>query len=256
MVAMSTVFTQVEAPAVVPHPFGLFSVVSPTNPAGTAWQAGVKFRSVGCVDVAFTEDACISGNTVPPKVALDCATGGDYSQYRPFTVLAYFRKSGESTDVAEAEASAALEGGEEYAVETKLWAMMIAASAPTAPPANNKYTNPVAAMLADVEIELGKNYHGTGLIHMSRGVASALGDVLVRVGDRLETMAGTPVIAGAGYNNAGNPATIYGTGPVVVNRGSIEVVEAVDTARNDFYALAERTYVVGWDCFVYGRSIA
>jgi hypothetical protein len=65
---------------------------------------------------------------------------------------------------------------------------------------------------------------------------------------------GTPVVVGAGYT--ANGPTIYGTGAVAVRRGEMEVVSAWNMAINDELVLAERTYVVGWDCFATGVKVA
>jgi hypothetical protein len=254
MVAMSSIFTQVEAPAVTPHPFGLFSVAQPASPAGTSWQAGVRWKSSACLKPDTTEDPCISGNTVPAKVVQDCADEST-GEFKPFTVYSYFKRSGESFDVARAEAEAVLQGGEEYAVEKHLWEAMAAlVPAPDAPSDSAAYPNQLVACLAEVEAQLASNYFGTGVIHMNRGTAAALGPWLIRENGKLHTLTGTPVVAGAGYESTGT-INMYGTGNVAVRRGPIDTVEAADMTVNDFYALAERTYVVGWDCFVVGREI-
>ena len=93
---------------------------------------------------------------------------------------------------------------------------------------------------------------------MNRGVAAALGPHLVQTGRRqLQTMTGTPVVAGAGYNldlGEGGTVKIYGTGAIVIRRSSVSTLIGVDRGVNDFLALAERTYLVGWDCATIGHT--
>jgi hypothetical protein len=243
------IYTRVEAPPVAPHPFGLFSVAAPSTPADPHWQMGVEWRTTACLPIATTTDPCITGDAITPKVAAACDLDDGFIGIKPFAAVAFFKRSGESQDVARAEAEAALAAGEEYAAESALWDSMSTVTATAA-------AGPVSALGA-VEAELGKGYHGTGVIHMSRFLGIALANQLVKVGSQLQTIIGTPVVVGGGYDQAATeagPHTIYGTGSIIVRRGVVETVDAVDRALNDIYSLAERTYVVGWDCFIVGRT--
>lgn len=260
MVANSAVWDRVEAPAVAPHPFGLFSVAAPQSPADSGWQLGVQWQSMACYDPFPTYDDCINGGVAESGKTIDGCAGFTLSAFKPVTVYAGVNRSGSSPDVAAADAQGVLTAGEEYAVEKALWAQMVAASAATATPASTNYGTPILAALALVEGWLAANYHGTGVIHMSRGTATGLGGNLVRSGQQLQTITGTPVVAGGGYDQtvaesgSGKPA-IYGTGVVAVRRGSISNLTAVERTVNDVLSIAERTYVVGWDCAIIGRTV-
>jgi hypothetical protein len=250
MVAMSAVHARVVAPPVTPHPFGLFSVAPPTTPAGTDWMAGVQWRSVACAPIAVTYDPCVTGQAVTPKVAQVCSDIENWISLKPFTVLGFFKWSGESSDVARAEAADVLTGGEEFAAEKALWVAM-----EQVPPTGTA-TDPILA-LAAVEQDLGENYHGTGVIHLSRFLGIVLADQLERQGGRLQTRIGTPVVVGGGYDtdtDDAGPFTIYGTGTLLVNRGPVDYIETANTSVNDLYVLGERTYVIGWDCHIVGRQ--
>jgi hypothetical protein len=260
MVANSAVWDRVEAPAVTPHPFGLFSVATPESPADSGWQLGVQWQSMACYDPFPTYDECINGGVAESgKTIAGCA---DYplATFKPITVYAGVNRSGASQDVAQADAQAVLTAGEEWAVEKALWAALLAASPPVAAPAGTKYQFPLMAGLANVEGWLSTNYHGTGVIHMNRGTAAGLGNLLVRQGQQLQTITGTPVAAGGGYDStfadsaAGSPV-MYATGAVAIRRSTISNLTAVDRQVNDVLSLAERTYVVGWDCAVIGRTV-
>lgn len=243
------IYTRVEAPTTTPHPFGLFSVAPPATPADPHWQLGVEWRSVACVPIGTTTDPCITGDAVTPKIALACEDHQQFIHLKPFAAVSFFKLSGESLEVARTAASDALVAGEEFAVEQFLWSAMSTEDPVAA-------ASPVAALGA-VEAALGRNYHGNGVIHMDRFLATALAPQLERSGSTLQTKIGTPVVVGGGYDTAATeagPHTIYGTGSLVVRRGVIETVDAVDRAVNDIYALGERAYVVGWDCYIVGRS--
>ena len=59
-------------------------------------------------------------------------------------------------------------------------------------------------------------------------------------------------MAGSGYNQEATddvpgPIVIYGTGGLLVYRSDVLALDAWDRSINDHLALAERTYVAGWD---------
>jgi hypothetical protein len=134
--------------------------------------------------------------------------------------------------------------------------------------------------LGEVEQALVERYGGQGLIHMDLNTAYALikdhalyYDPLTK---HLQTILGTPVVIGAGYDlfrvraNAGGPFSaafspafanaqvggaaidvhpwIFGTGAMELLRTPIITSVAYDTANNDKVALAERAYTALIDC--------
>jgi hypothetical protein len=258
MATLDQLHTRVEAPLVQPHPFGLFSVAPPSTPGDGHWQAGVAWDSLACIDPNTTTDPCINGGAAPgAKEFENCP---NYQAYKPITVYFGIKRTGQSYDVGEAQVRQVMEDAGEYAIEKHLWEQMVAAEPPVA--FAKKYTtgSPLTDTLAALEGWLGANYHGTGVIHMNRGAAAALGSgALLRDGDRLTTFTGTPVAAGAGYNLGADfedePTVLYATGAVVVRSGDIDVVSAWNLAINDELVLGERTYVVGWDCAVFGITV-
>jgi len=259
MATLDQLHTRVEAPLVQPHPFGLFSVAPPSTPGDGHWQAGVAWDSLACIDPNTTTDPCVNGGAAPgAKEFENCP---NYQAYKPITVYFGIKRTGQSYEVGEAQVRQVMEDAGEYAIEKYLWEQMVAAEAPVA--FAKKYTtgSPLTDALAALEGWLGANYHGTGVIHMNRGVAAALGSgALLRDGDRLTTFTGTPVAAGAGYNLGTDfedePTVLYATGAVVVRSGDIDVVSAWNLAINDELVLGERTYVVGWDCAVFGITVS
>lgn len=124
--------------------------------------------------------------------------------------------------------------------------------------------------LASLEWALGRCSAGTGVIHMTRDVASRLTYFLVNDGDKLRTVLGTPVVVGSGYAGSGpagsvpnatvpfpaisaiggapTTAWMYATGPVAVHLGSVQYIgERRDAATNEITVMAGRPATVYWD---------
>jgi hypothetical protein len=201
------------------------------------------WESWACLDPNTTTDACINGGAVAgPKEFEECP---NTSSFKPVTVYLGIKRTGQSLDVGSAQVSRVLADAEEFAVEEYLWSLL------DADVTEGAALSPIGA-LAQVEDELAVGYHGTGVLHMSRGTAVRLGSELTRNGNRIETLIGTPVAVGAGYL----PNVIYGTGALTVQRDDISVHMAWNTSINDELVLAERSYVVGWDCFATGVQVS
>lgn len=246
MVATSAVYARVEAPAVTPHPYGLFSVVTPQQPGDTDWQVGISFESWACIDPNVTRSSCIDGLADAPPKEFDVCP--NTQSVKPFTVYTGVKRTGQSAEVGREQANGILTNAEEYAVERQLWAALGTAVTESAA------LSPLGA-LALVEDALAVGYMGTGIIHMTPGMATRLGQNLLRNGDHIETFAGTPVSVGHGYA-ATAPGAIYGTGGVAAMRGPVDYLEAYALSVNDLLILAERTYVVAWDCFAVGSLVS
>jgi hypothetical protein len=118
----------------------------------------------------------------------------------------------------------------------------------------------VTTALGLLEEALGDCYDGVGTLHVPRALIPAMADhslIEARAG-LLNTTLGTKVAAGRGYPGTGPDGTetpgvrwVYATGEVFYQRGEIfqpSVVESFDRERNTVRAMAERAYVLGWDC--------
>jgi hypothetical protein len=247
VVAVSEIYTWTEAPVIRPHPYGLFSVAPPESPSDSQWE------SWACTEPGFTVDPCIDGSAPGAKQFDEC---GAISKFKPVTVYFGLKRSGPDATDINVKVDGTFEAAEEFGVEEHLWAEMLNhVGAP-----NIGVSPSLPEALATVEAGLARRYHGTGVIHMNRGTAVLLAPHLVREGGSLQTIAGTPVVAGAGYNQdlvdpTPGPAVIFGTGAVEVRRSAeVLTLDSWDTAINDHYVLAERTYVVGWDCYLIGQT--
>lgn len=244
MTTLAQVHARVEAPATVPLPFGLFSVAAPAAP-GDHGLIGITWESWACVKPETTTDKCINGTT-PADLDFNANCPPQLS-YKPITVYAAIKRNGQSLEVGSEQVRRVLKQGEQYAVEKFLdTALAAAVTTPTAA------ASPLAA-LGTVEAALGDNYMGVGVIHMDRATATRLDAQLVRNGSRLETILGTPVVVGAGYAH-GTPV-IRGTGAVVVLADDVDTHSAWDMKINDELVLAQRTFLVGWDCYATGALV-
>ena len=244
----------VEAPPVVPLPFGLFSVAEPRLATDDHWRLGVQWQSQACSTTKATTGPCID-------VEVPALSPDDYcsvSQFEPFTVYAYNNDAipGHTLEQHRANAVARLVASEQRTVEAQFFAQVMASGLTV----TDLSGAPVGFALGFVEQQLALNYGGQGVIHLSRNLATVLWEYLDVQGGRLVTKLGTPVIAGAGYDSHTVPPTneayIVGTGPVVIYRGDVDTREtANDTRRNEVSYIAQRDYVVGWDCYAVGAKV-
>jgi hypothetical protein len=125
----------------------------------------------------------------------------------------------------------------------------------------------IVAAVGLLEEALGDCYDGVGTLHVPRLLvpymaASTL--VTARAG-LLNTPLGTKVAAGRGYPGT-SPAGvdsedvrwIFATGEVFYRRGDIwqpNSVESFNRGNNTVRAMAERTYVLGWDCCLFAVPV-
>jgi hypothetical protein len=231
----------VEPPAVAPRRFGLLDVVSPATSDSPHWRVGVTWDgSAACgFSASTTDDACLSGDDVDPLGLADLCSGS--SEARPITVYTRLRRSLIDDD----RTQAVFDASEGPVVEAALWAALDA----DATALGNADT--ALAALAFVEQYLASGYGGIGVIHVSPLGATMLKGALVRDGDSLTTLLGTPVIVGAGYDHdggSGGACQIIGSGAVLLYRGETTSIDTPDREVNDATTLVQRTWVVGWDC--------
>lgn len=249
---MSQPRVEVRAPSLVPYPFGLFSVVQPTIPddeghatSGVWWLS----ESAGAAGVTYTPctvDAPDPIDALDPNVLC----GVNDSQLA-FTVYAYSDLSVGGLDEAAmyARAASILQAGEQFAVESQLWAKLVTDAA-----AGTGATGLVAT-LARAEAEAAATYAGSSVVHVSRYNAAMLGTTNARVeGAKLRTVLGSDMVAGGGYDD---DDVVIVTGPIVMVRGPIKNLGRVyNAAENSHSAIVERSYVIGWDAFASKHTIA
>lgn len=111
-----------------------------------------------------------------------------------------------------------------------------------------------------LEAALAECYSGVGVLHVP---AILSGEIQARAlvqarGSQLTTLMGNRVALGSGYSGAAPDGTesagvawVYATGAVFYYRGDIQVMDpsdSFDRTINTVEAMAERTYLFGWDC--------
>lgn len=277
----------VDAPTFTPSPFGLLSVITPSNSTDPHWQNGVTWQSY-CIDPMgdTTYDECLVVTGIGDVPEPSSKTGNVDVTTRaatPFTAYARFDCStvGYTTEEFARVGTAALTQSESWQIENAIWTgladdtpvvyphlsassiildaegytLQLATSIPVTGAVD------VATGLGLVEQSLADCHNGVGVIHVPVKALPTL-DAHGLVRDRngvLKTLNGNIVAVGAGYPGTSptgvdpgvGASWIYATGPMFLYRSQIRVIpyrESLNRSNNTVEMLAERTYVVGWDC--------
>lgn len=234
-------------------PYGLWSVVDARTPAASRWELGVQFEALPCDSARGIALDC-----PPDELNLDpadCSIG----EAKAFEVYGYSIGSPVGVDRA-AQAREHLEARGLARAEQAFQ---------TGDLDNTPYLmeNPVVLSTDPVGLDRGiglleahiaSTYGSLGVIHMDRLTAlQALADgELTTSGNRLQTKLGTPVAAGAGYDGSKGPTAadegtswVYATPAVLGVRGDVHMAGDVpfDTGTNDQIAVAEQSYLLGYD---------
>lgn len=274
--------------AFTPLPYGLWDTVQQPSPDGVHWQQGINWIErcpVG--DATYDECLSVTGTGAPPEppaktANVDQSTRGAL----PFTVYAEFECSPIGLAEAESVASDALARVEQTQVETAFWtgtaggqpvvfphlaagAEVLDGTVVLQPVASPAVTGAdVAHALGALEQELADCYAGQGLIHVPRSVLPTLAawNLIAERDGRLYTTAGNLVVAGTGYTGTGpdgaaptaGTAWIYATGAAWGYRSDPYVTrlrDSLDRTSNTLRMLAERTYLVGFECCLLAAHI-
>ena len=251
--------TYIAPPGITGHRFGLFSASAMPDDDGR-WQLGVEYEPLTGAIADLRASECVDDytDTITPASVPAPVDG------IPFVVVGGYNCKATSRPIEDAEERArlALIGGEERAVEEALMTSAVS-NAPAFPGATLvEGGDPIslANAFSNFERLMGVNYHSAGVIHLPRSLAPFAYDrgLIFREGQQLQTVLGTPVAAGAGYD-AGNQspagadpgegqAWVYATGAVTIRRGEIFVQpdeqHYLDKANNDLVILAQRDYLV------------
>lgn len=264
----------VEAPDVTPLPHGLFSIATILSPEDPHWQTGIEYEPLACGPASvYACPTCVqnNNNTAPAKTYEE---GVPLTNGFPFTVYGSFKCSPVGNwDRGFERAADSLRAGEERAVESAIatgdfhgGVSLTGADAIDITPTPGTPVNLVQG-IALLEQYVGANGSGQGAILGSRRdliLANANGVQVWKDGEMLRTLLGTPVAGLAGFDGRTGPnddaagagqAWLFGLGSTpVIRRSEIFMTPedrraALNTGTNDFEVLAERTYVVTWDCF-------
>jgi hypothetical protein len=273
----------VDAPGFTLLPYGLWDAVEQRNPGDPHWQNGVTWvERCPTGDTTYDECLAVTGTGGPPPEP-PLKTDNVAQQFRgatPFTVVAEFDCTpiglGDATTVAEN----ALARVEQQQVEEAFWTGVaggqevvfphLAADAEVLdandivlqmPAVVCSEAQDAAHALGLLEECLAQCYAGRGLIHVSPVALDTLAawNLVVDRGGQLQTVRGNRVVVGGGYPGTAPDGTlpaagttwIYATGSAFGYRSRVRLTspqESLDRATNTLRMIAERTYVIGFEC--------
>lgn len=246
--------------------FGLLSVANELDIADPHWQQGIMFQPLDCGAANVITGSCTSD----PTSKVPTVTGVPTLEADAFTAYAWVLcgPAGILRSEYERRATLALERGEGRAVESAFWTGTVGDVTIEPHLASSDATvvvtgssNVVRAM-GFLEGELASCYGGEGVIHVPAQAVPHLADrgQIVQDGSVLRTALGTLVAVYSSNNRQGptgsDPASLddawfYATGAVSYARSGILMTpfeESIDRSKNSIAQIAERTYLIKWDC--------
>lgn len=283
----------VASPTFIPAPFGLLSSLAPEIRGGdTHWRNGVTYESLCPTLGTGTYDDCFAvsgtGGPVPAPGVKTANIEREFRGATPFTVYADVDCAAPGFwDDSQAFIERALARVEEETVENAVWTGVAGGASVVHPHlASNVVTTDRSGIVLDtaavvvsggpfslvegigrLEAALAECYHGVGVLHVPVSLAAAMADamLLIREGPRYRTPAGNVVVFGRGYPGTSpsgasstTSAYVYATGMPFIYRSPIFTtppVSTVNRATNNVTVIAERTYLVGWECCHVGVDI-
>lgn len=284
----------VDAPTSEPLPYGLMSVVQERSVSDPHALAGITWQSL-CPGGGTTYDSCLTSapaasGTPESKAANTFRTTRGAT---PFTVYAEVDCSPiDFYERGDQIAETALARSEQLQIERVLWTGLTAGVEGALPHlAENTAVNdpnsistivlqPAASVVTGVgvnivdglgllEAAMSTCYNGVGIVHVPSALFPTLDALgLVHVdGNQLRTRRGNLVSVGSGYLTTGPDGVVppvgqswmYGTGPAMLYRGPAKLVgtprESFVRSVNTLKMIAERTYVIGFDCCLYAALV-
>lgn len=266
--------------------FGLLTTATELALTGNHWRMGVVWEDL-CPDVAGTYNPCVTivdtaGEPAPadPPDPKAPTFGRETRGATPFTAYASIECSPVgSWDLIPEWGRLGLQRAEEQFVENVFWTGAIGGS-PSAFPHlaatadfvdGEDLLQPAAVVVTTdpqpLEVGLGMLeqaardcYPGQATIHMPLRLGSLLADrhEVVARGGKMQTIAGSFIVLGAGYPGTAPDGTtdagvswVYATGPVFFQRDQavqFDEVASLDRSVNTVNIITERTYVVGFTC--------
>jgi hypothetical protein len=283
----------VDPPAFTPLPYGLWDSIQHPTPSGPHWQQGITWIE-RCPDGGTTYDECLSvtgtGEAPPEPPAKADNVEQTVRGATPFTVFAEFDCSPVGLNDAATAAREALARVESQQVERAFFSGIAGGQTIAYPhlAADTEVVDgqgivlqPVASPVvtgADVDITDGLGrlesalsdcYGGQGFIHIPHHVLPMMAawNLAIERDGGLYTPAGNRIVVGSGFENKapdGTPAEprtawVYATGQVFGYRSEVfftRARESIDRAENTYRMLAERTYVIGFECCLIATQFA
>lgn len=271
----------VDPPVFTSLPFGLWDAVQKPQ-APSHWQNGITWVE-RCPEGDTTYDECISvtGTGAPPEPPTKTDNVAQvFRGATPITIYARFDCSPVGIGEAEQAAQEALSRVENTRLEESFWTGVVGGQVAAFPhlAANAEVDDDqsillqsaasvcvtgtdVARGLGELEDCLADCESGQGIIHIPPEALPTFfaWNLAIRRDNGLFTPAGHQIVVGTGYPGTGPDGSaapagstwIYATGPMFGYRGEVRFTtarESFDRAENTLQMLAERTYVLGWQC--------
>lgn len=274
-------------------PYGLLSVAEPQPSADAHWMNGITYEPL-CGSIGTLANPCLSP-PVSGGFTKTATSNRTIRGANPFTVYQFIDCGVVGNyDRVEQDTVELLRRYEQQAVERVFWTgtaqgitgiiyphlaanVAVIDGTELLQPAATSVTGvslDVVEGLGRLEAALAACYTGQGVIHMTPTIAEiAMSQYLLyrttgpNGGQALQTVNGNWVAVGCGYPGT-SPAGattvgaewMYATGSVFYYRSDIKPIsrpsEAVVRSINDMVYIAERTYVLGWDCCLFGVPIS
>ncbi|HEY5990200.1 MAG TPA: hypothetical protein VIV12_28010, partial [Streptosporangiaceae bacterium] len=244
----------VDGPAWTQRPYGLFSVVQDRGDPNPHWRQGISYEVI-CATGATTYDPCVTvtgsseqggGIAAAPAKTVQGITFRGATAFRLFLATQCAMPAYDGQDI-----DTRLMRAEQFAVEQAFWTGAAGGQTTVFPhlAANTALSTsglpPVLLQSAAVSVTgapldvvegigrledaIGNVYDGIPVLHVPEelGPAMANANLLIRVGDHLETPSGSLVALGSGYTGSAPDGTtstlfkyVYATGALIMYRGS------------------------------------
>jgi hypothetical protein len=283
----------VDPPAFTNLPYGLWDAVQKPSITNPHWQQGITWVE-RCPDGGTTYDECLAvtgtGEAAPEPPAKTDNVPQTTRGATPFTVYAEFDCSPVGLNDAAQAARDALARVEQQQVEraffsgtaggqTVVYPHLAADTEvtdsqgivlqPAASPVVTGANVDVTDGLGRLESALDDCYGGQGVIHIPRSALPmfAAWNLAIERDGQLYTPSGNRIVVGSGFHNespSGDPPEsrtvwIYATGQVFGYRSDVfftQPRESLDRAENTYKMIAERTYVLGFECCLLAALVA
>lgn len=255
----------VDLPAPQPPRYNLLATATIVGDADPHWAQGVAARAypLGKTAVGWSYEV---GTVVAAKPTIEKdrqLTGKSFS-----IVWSYgCTRAGFDAEEGRVRAQQVFAAVEPKIVEAQLWTNPLGVAAPALdtdndPGAPNSLTtlNSGTAVKPILGFALLEQFAAESalspIIHARPGVVSLLGGMYETAGpNTIQTALGTPIVAGAGYPGTGpSDAAItaltewaFVSGPVLIYRNTVDVLESFDHGNNDYALIVEREYLVVFD---------
>ena len=234
---------------VEPSRFGLLSIASSQDAPGNRWEAGIEWEGVdssggGALPIECEDD--------PEPIDFGDSSAG-LTRVTPFIVYDVYTCAavGRPLDEARERARMNLLATEQRQVERVLAEALAGAEPNFVDDVVDLGSGDTREAAGILEGYLGRTIPGNGALHLPRSLTVQAATFTERQGQHLETLSGTYVALGGGYDLAqeGGPTYAYATGRPRLWRSEVLVSDeeaSFDRATNEVTIIAQRVYAVGW----------